>query len=85
MPAGGAAEAPVDAADAWLVSCALLTTVPNGMIAPVHHRMPVVLAPDAIDAWLDPQFPLADAHALCRPCAYDVMRVEPAAPAATAA
>jgi len=35
-------------------SCALLTTVPNALIAPLHHRMPVILAPDQFRRWLDP-------------------------------
>ncbi len=33
---------------------AILTTRPNAEVAPVHDRMPVVLSPEAEDAWLDP-------------------------------
>lgn len=34
-------------------SCTLLTTRANAEVAPVHHRMPVILAPENYAAWLD--------------------------------
>ncbi len=34
-------------------SCTILTTSANEILAPVHHRMPVILPPDAFDPWLD--------------------------------
>ena len=37
-----------------LVSCAIVTTDANEAVGRIHDRMPVVLAPDAWDAWLDP-------------------------------
>ena len=33
-------------------TCTILTTAANETVAPVHGRMPVILAPDAWDAWL---------------------------------
>jgi putative SOS response-associated peptidase YedK len=39
-----------------LRSCAIITTDANGVLAPIHSRMPVVLPPDAWDQWLDPAF-----------------------------
>jgi putative SOS response-associated peptidase YedK len=33
-------------------SCAIVTCAPNGLVRPVHDRMPVVLAEDAEEAWL---------------------------------
>lgn len=33
---------------------AILTTMPNELVAPVHNRMPVILDREALDAWLDP-------------------------------
>ena len=38
----------------YLETCAILTTEPNELVARVHNRMPVILPPDAHDAWLDP-------------------------------
>ena len=32
----------------------ILTTEPNELLAPVHNRMPVVLAPEEMTTWLDP-------------------------------
>jgi putative SOS response-associated peptidase YedK len=43
--------------DEKLRSCAILTTAANSAIAPLHDRMPVILAPDAEAAWLDPSTP----------------------------
>ena len=37
----------------WLRSCAIVTTVAVGPIAPLHDRMPVALVPEVWDAWLD--------------------------------
>lgn len=38
-----------------LESCALLTTTPNELMAPIHDRMPVLLPPETWDSWLDPE------------------------------
>ncbi len=37
-----------------IVSCTILTTAANKTMAPVHDRMPVMLAPGVWDDWLDP-------------------------------
>lgn len=37
-----------------LETCALLVTEANALVAPVHDRMPVILAPERFDRWLDP-------------------------------
>ena len=36
-------------------TCAIITTTPNELAAPLHDRMPVILDPDAEAAWLDRQ------------------------------
>jgi putative SOS response-associated peptidase YedK len=41
-----------------IASCTIITTAPNDLVAPLHDRMPVILAPEAYDAWLTPT-PLA--------------------------
>jgi putative SOS response-associated peptidase YedK len=35
-------------------SCTILTTMPNELLADVHRRMPVILAPAHYGPWLDP-------------------------------
>jgi len=40
--------------DDVLHSCAIVTCEPSALIRPIHDRMPVILAPDAEAAWLDP-------------------------------
>lgn len=36
-------------------SCTICTTSANEFMAPLHERMPVILAREVIDQWLDPQ------------------------------
>lgn len=51
------------------VSTTILTTDPNGVLSPLHDRMPVVLDPADVARWLDPDE--HDPHALddlLRPC-----------------
>ncbi len=36
-----------------ILSCTLLTTTPNELVAPIHNRMPVIIAPSGYDTWLD--------------------------------
>jgi len=38
-------------------SCAILTTAANEAVAPVHDRMPVLVAPADLARWLDPAAP----------------------------
>ncbi len=38
----------------WLETCTLLTTEANATVAPIHGRMPVILAPPDWPVWLDP-------------------------------
>jgi putative SOS response-associated peptidase YedK len=44
--------------DVWndeVLSCTILTTTPNELMATLHDRMPVILAPDDYSRWLDPE------------------------------
>jgi len=40
-----------------LRTCTIITTAANATIASLHDRMPVILAPEAEQAWLDPRTP----------------------------
>jgi putative SOS response-associated peptidase YedK len=44
---------PVPGSDEPQITCALITNAAAGPLTAVHDRMPVVLADDAHDAWLD--------------------------------
>ena len=37
----------------WIKSCAIVTTSANGLVAPIHNRMPVILPQEAESLWLD--------------------------------
>ena len=44
-----------------IVSACVITTTPNEVMAPIHERMPVLLAPGQFDTWLDPTWRDVDA------------------------
>lgn len=37
----------------WLLTCCIVTTAPNAIMAPIHDRMPLILARAHWDAWLN--------------------------------
>lgn len=53
---------------ARLYTCTVITTTPNEVVAPFHHRMPVILDPDSWDAWLLTETPTAALEPLLAPC-----------------
>lgn len=54
----------------------IITTEPNELLAPIHNRMPVILAPEDFDVWLEPkESPIA--QALLRPYPAELMRAVP--------
>ena len=62
------------AADRDIRAFTLVTTAANELISSVHDRMPVLLAPDAEAAWLDPAgLSPADLRLLLRPYPADRM------------
>lgn len=59
----------------------ILTTVANGLVAPLHDRMPVILSPDEYSTWLDRNTtnPAGLVH-LFQPYPADLMEVHPVSP-----
>ncbi len=59
-------------------SCTILTTIPNDLLRPLHHRMAVILAPEDYDLWLDPAIQEVDRlQPLLRPYPAEVMTAYP--------
>jgi putative SOS response-associated peptidase YedK len=58
-------------------TAAILTTGPNQIMERLHHRMPVILAADDLDAWLAPETPLEHVVALMSPAPDAALRVWP--------
>ncbi|MBT7095780.1 SOS response-associated peptidase, partial [Candidatus Poribacteria bacterium] len=64
--------------EAYIETCALLTMDANETVAPVHHRMPVILEPDIWDIWLDPMVEKAsDVLSLLGPCPDEKLEAYP--------
>jgi putative SOS response-associated peptidase YedK len=68
--------------DAWrrggedLESFTILTTAPNELVAPIHDRMPVIVAPADFDRWLDPSVAAEGVADLLRPYPAERMRAD---------
>jgi putative SOS response-associated peptidase YedK len=63
----------------FVESCTVLTCEPNALLAPVGHRMPVVLAEGDIGRWLDPDVTGPEAvRDLLSPHPAEAMRLEAA-------
>jgi putative SOS response-associated peptidase YedK len=73
--AGVWAELPARGSDEVLHSCAIVTCEPNQLIRPIHDRMPVVLAPEAEAAWLEPNDDLEALRELLLPAPEDSLVV----------
>jgi putative SOS response-associated peptidase YedK len=57
-----------------VLTCTVLTTRPNSLVAEVHDRMPVIVAREGYDAWLDRETGPSAAAELLVPYAADAMR-----------
>lgn len=55
-----------------LRTCAVITTGPNAIMAPVHDRMPVIIPPEHWQAWLTA--PAEDVQALMAPCPAELLQ-----------
>jgi putative SOS response-associated peptidase YedK len=65
-----------------LWTCTILTTTANQLMGSVHHRMPVILAPEAWDAWLDPDnHDIEQLAALLKPAPEELLMLWPVDPA----
>jgi putative SOS response-associated peptidase YedK len=53
---------------------AIITTAANELMAKVHERMPVIIAPEDYERWLDPRQPVQD---LLQPYPAELMKVYP--------
>lgn len=48
-------------ADPWVLSCSVITTTATDAVGHIHDRMPMVIGPEAWNAWLDPALTDSDA------------------------
>lgn len=60
-----------------LDTCAVVTTEANATLAPIHHRMPVILDEKDWDLWLDPAATERELRALLRPAPDDMLEAIP--------
>jgi putative SOS response-associated peptidase YedK len=58
-------------------SCAIITTTANGLLTPVHDRMPVILREESYDLWLNPQVDSGELKKLLEPYPSDEMKSYP--------
>lgn len=59
----------------FLDSCTIVTTEANGVMAPIHERMPVILGENEVDRWLDPNE--TDLQSMLVPCPDDEITCYP--------
>lgn len=64
--------------DEPLVTCTILTTDANALVAPIHGRMPVILGTEtAWNAWVDPEIPSEELVGLLTPYPAGEMHAHP--------
>lgn len=61
-----------------LRTCAIITTRANGLLAPIHDRMPLIIAPEHWQTWLSG--PVTAALSLCTPFPAERMQAWPVHP-----
>ena len=67
---------PKDGGD-WTISCSLITTEANPLMAEIHDRMPVIVAPGNYARWLGESGTEAPPDDLLQPYPADAMRAHP--------
>jgi putative SOS response-associated peptidase YedK len=60
-----------------LYTCTILTSVPNELVGRFHHRMPVILEPDAWAHWLDADAPTDELVPMLVPCPSELLDAYP--------
>ena len=69
---------PAGMAPAWTYTCTVITAAANPRMAQLHERMPVALAPQAWDAWLNPDLhDVAVVASLLRPTPAELVTFHP--------
>jgi len=58
-------------------SCAIITTVANDKIAPIHDRMPMIITPDDYNRWLDKKTAIVEIADFLAADAYRGMQITP--------
>jgi putative SOS response-associated peptidase YedK len=56
-----------------ILSAAIIVGEPNPLVAAIHDRMPVILAPQDYDRWLAPDAPADELRALLKPYPAELM------------
>ena len=65
----------------WIETCAILTTAANAQVAKLHDRMPLILARETFDTWLDPNLHAPeDLKSLLLPCLPEMLAMHPVSP-----
>ncbi len=60
-------------------TCAVITTAANEWVSPINDRMPVIIAKEDYEVWLDPAFHHAEElERVMEPLPADTMEVVPA-------
>ncbi len=59
-----------------IVTCTIVTTEANEIMKTVHHRMPVIIAPENYDLWLNPiETDISKLDRLLKPYNPDLLKV----------
>jgi putative SOS response-associated peptidase YedK len=58
----------------WVITCAILTTEPNELLAPIHDRMPVMVRAEDYGRWIDPATPASQVGRLVESYPAEEMR-----------